>query len=41
MLLNFTVSIIVLQFTKAPPKEVQDIVEYIRIPSGVDEASLH
>ena len=41
MLLNFTVAITVLQFTKAPPKEVQDIVENIRIPSGVAEASQH
>ena len=41
MCLNFMVSIIVLKFTKAPPKEVQDIVENIRIPSGAGEASNH
>ena len=41
MCLNFMVSIIVLKFTKAPPKEVQDIVENIRIPSGAGEASSH
>jgi cation/acetate symporter len=41
MCLNFIVSVIVLKFTKAPPKEVQDIVENIRIPSGAGEASNH
>ena len=41
MCLNFMVSIIVLKFTKAPPKEVQDIVENIRIPNGAGEASNH
>ena len=41
MCLNFIVSVIVLKFTKAPPKEFQDIVENIRIPSGAGEASNH
>ncbi|WP_229719676.1 sodium:solute symporter family protein [Winogradskyella haliclonae] len=41
MCLNFVVSIIVLQFTQAPPKDVQNIVENIRIPSGAGEASNH
>ena len=41
MLLNFTVSIIIMKFTKAPPKEVQDIVDDIRIPSGVGSAVEH
>lgn len=41
MIVNFIVSIIVLQFTKQPPKEVQQIVEDIRIPSGVGEAINH
>ncbi len=41
MCLNFIVSIVILQFTKSPPKEVQDIVENIRIPSGAGEASSH
>ena len=40
MCLNFMVSIIVLKFTKAPPKEVQDIVENIRIPSGAEQEKL-
>ncbi len=33
MCLNFVVAITVMKFTKIPPKEVQDIVEKIRIPS--------
>jgi cation/acetate symporter len=41
MLLNFIVSILISQFTPDPPKEVQEIVETIRIPSGVKEAHLH
>ncbi|XLS30859.1 sodium:solute symporter family protein [Flavobacteriaceae bacterium M23B6Z8] len=41
MLLNFTVAIIVNQFTPPPPEDVQDIVENIRIPSGAGEASGH
>jgi len=41
MIVNFVVSIIVSKFTSAPPKEVQNIVEDIRIPSGVGEALDH
>ncbi len=41
MLLNFVVSITVMKFTKAPPQEVQDIVENIRIPSGAGDATNH
>ncbi len=41
MIVNFVVSITVSKFTTAPPKEVQDIVENIRIPSGVGEALDH
>lgn len=41
MLLNFMVSIVVMKFTKAPPLEVQNMIENIRIPSGVGEASDH
>ena len=39
MIANFIVSIIVSRFTKAPPKEVMEIVENIRIPSGAGEAT--
>ncbi len=41
MLLNFSVSIIIMKFTKAPPKEVQDLVEDIRIPSSAGSAAKH
>ena len=41
MLANFTVSLLISQFTPEPPQEVQDIVENIRIPSGAGEASDH
>ncbi|GGX25303.1 sodium:solute symporter family protein [Aquimarina muelleri] len=39
MIINFVVSLVVSKFTSAPPKEVQEIVENIRIPSGVGEAT--
>ncbi|MDD7887782.1 sodium:solute symporter family protein [Flavivirga sp. 57AJ16] len=39
MILNFVVSITIMKFTPAPPEEVQDIVENIRIPSGAGEAT--
>ncbi|MBU3012130.1 cation acetate symporter [Polaribacter vadi] len=41
MAINFIISIIVSRFTVAPPKEVQEIVENIRIPSGAGEAHNH
>ncbi len=41
MIVNFVVSIVVMKFTLPPPKEVQEIVEDIRIPSGAGEASGH
>lgn len=35
MIVNFAVSLVINRFTPSlPPKEVQDIVENIRIPSG-------
>jgi len=39
MIINFTVSLIISKFTPDPPKEVQEIVTNIRIPSGVGEAT--
>jgi len=39
MLLNFIVSITIMKLTPAPPQEVQDIVERIRIPNGAGEAT--
>ena len=41
MIVNFIVAFIVNSFTKAPPQDVQDIVEHIRIPSGAGEAINH
>ena len=41
MIVNFIVSIVVMQFTPPPPQNVQDIVEDIRIPSGAGEATGH
>ncbi|APY12727.1 cation acetate symporter [Seonamhaeicola sp. S2-3] len=41
MVLNFIVSITIMKFTKAPPEDVQEIVENIRIPSGAGEAVNH
>ena len=41
MTLNILTSIIVSRLTPAPPEDVQNIVEDIRIPSGAKEASDH
>ncbi|GMN05628.1 cation acetate symporter [Croceitalea sp. MTPC5] len=41
MLVNFVIAILVSRFTAPPPEEVQEIVENIRIPSGVGEAIEH
>ena len=41
MFINFIVSLIVSSFTPKPPKEIQDLVENIRIPSGVEKAKSH
>jgi cation/acetate symporter len=39
MLVNFAVTIVVTAFTPAPPKEVQDMVDSIHIPSDAGDAS--
>lgn len=39
MIVNFVVSFVVSRLTAAPPKEVKEIVENIRIPSGAGEAA--
>ena len=39
MFVNFILSLIVSRFTNVPPKDVQEIVENIRIPSGAGEAT--
>ncbi len=41
MIVNFIVAIAVNTFTDDPPEEVQEIVENIRIPSGVGDAIDH
>lgn len=41
MLVNVVVSFIVSRLTAAPPEDVQEIVENIRIPSGAGEATGH
>jgi cation/acetate symporter len=41
MMVNFAVALIVNSFTPEPPEDVQEIVENIRIPSGVGEAVDH
>jgi cation/acetate symporter len=38
MIVNFVISIVISTFTPPPPKEVQEIVDNIRIPSGAGEA---
>jgi cation/acetate symporter len=41
MMVNVVISLVVSRLTPSPPKEVQDIVENIRIPSGVGESMVH
>ena len=41
MIVNFMVSIVICRFTEATPKKIQDLVDDIRIPSGVKEAQAH
>ncbi|AXT20297.1 cation acetate symporter [Flavobacteriaceae bacterium AU392] len=41
MCLNFIVALVVMQFTKTPPQEVQDIVDDIRIPNNANKAVKH
>lgn len=41
MILNIVISLVVSRMTPAPPQDVQDMVESIRIPSGAGEAQDH
>ncbi|WP_282073677.1 sodium:solute symporter family protein [Polaribacter atrinae] len=41
MFVNVVISVVVSRMTPAPPKDVQEMVESIRIPSGAGEASNH
>ncbi|MFG0312702.1 MAG: sodium:solute symporter family protein [Phycisphaerales bacterium] len=38
MLINFVVAIVISMFTKAPPQDIQDLIEDIRVPKGAGEA---
>ena len=40
-LLNFAAAYIVSMMTKAPPREVQDLIESIRVPKGAGKAQAH
>jgi cation/acetate symporter len=40
-LLNFVVAYLVSMVTKAPPREVQDLIESIRVPKGAGKAQAH
>ncbi|MEZ4685542.1 MAG: sodium:solute symporter family protein [Bacteroidia bacterium] len=41
MLINLVITLVVSRLTPAPPQEIQDLVEDIRIPRGAGEASAH
>ncbi|MDP2187345.1 MAG: sodium:solute symporter family protein [Sphingobacteriaceae bacterium] len=41
MLVNFAVSMLVSRFTPAPPANIQDLIEDIRIPRGAGSAQVH
>lgn len=41
MIVNLVVSFVISRLTPAPPKDVQEMVESIRIPSGAGEAQAH
>ncbi|MCB0168433.1 MAG: cation acetate symporter, partial [Anaerolineae bacterium] len=41
MILNFAITYVVSRATEAPPQEVQDMVESVRIPRGAGAASTH
>ncbi|WP_417884775.1 sodium:solute symporter family protein [Zunongwangia sp.] len=41
MIVNFVLALLISRLTPAPPENVQEIVENIRIPSGAGEAQIH
>lgn len=41
MIVNLAVSIVISTFTPAPPKEVQQIVDNIRVPNNAGDANIH
>jgi cation/acetate symporter len=40
-LVNFSVALMVSRWTAAPPKEVQELVDYIRTPGGIESTHVH
>jgi cation/acetate symporter len=40
-MLNFVVAYVVSMLTKAPPKDVQDLIQSIRVPKGAGKAQAH
>ena len=40
-IVNFAVAFVVAKLTAAPPQEIMDLVEHIRVPSGAGAASAH
>jgi len=40
-IVNFTVAFVVAKMTTAPPQEIMDLVEHIRVPAGAGAASSH
>jgi cation/acetate symporter len=41
MVINFVVAVIVSKFTPSPPREIGELVEMIRLPSGAGKAQNH
>lgn len=41
MIVNFVISVLIAQFTPHPPRDVQELVEEIRIPKGAGDAHEH
>jgi len=41
MILNFVITYFVSRATAAPPQEIQDMVESVRIPRGASAATAH
>ena len=40
-IVNFSIANLISRVTAAPPQEVQDLVEFVRVPCGVEEAHDH
>ena len=40
MIINFVVAFVVRAFTKAPPKEVAELIDNVRYPGGKETAAI-